>query len=276
MFTLNCNGMLFQSVQPVLMGIINVTPDSFFADSREPEANGAVRLAGKMLGEGAAIVDIGGQSTRPGSSAVNAEEEARRVVGPIRAIRHQYPEAIISVDTFYASVARAAITAGASMVNDISGGHLDPAMLDTVAAGRVPYICMHMKGTPQTMTRLASYDNVTLEVLDYFIERTAACTKAGIHDVILDPGFGFAKTIAQNFRLLREMDSFSILQKPVLAGLSRKGTIYKTLGVTAEASLNGTTVLNTIALQKGASILRVHDVRAAAEAITLFCAMEQA
>ena len=275
MFTLNCRGRLFVIHEPVVMGIINITPDSFYAASRRQQPNDVLHQAGKMLAEGAAMLDIGGQSTRPGSVLLSAEAENYRVVPAIAAIAKQFPEAIISVDTFHAAVAKAAVEAGASVINDISGGLMDAEMLTTVANLRVPYICMHMQGTPATMQQNPVYNNVVQEVLDFFIERIHACKQAGITDVIIDPGFGFGKTIAHNFLLLQQLDVLSILEKPMLVGISRKGTIYKTLGTSAEEALNGTTVLNTTGLLNGAHILRVHDVREAAEAVKLVQAMRR-
>lgn len=269
MFTLNCKGRLLVIDKPMVMGIINTTPDSFFAGSRKVFTDAIIRQTATMLEEGAGMIDIGGQSTRPGSSPVSEEEELSRVIGGIEAIHHHFPECIISVDTYYARVAREAVAAGASIVNDISAGTLDPAMTETVASLRVPYVLMHIQGTPQTMQQSPHYDNVTREVLDFFAARLAALQQAGITDIIIDPGFGFGKTHAHNFELLGQLPVFKILEKPLLIGLSRKGTIYKTLKIKAEEALNGTTVLNTIALMKGANILRVHDVKAAVEAITL-------
>lgn len=267
--TVNCNGKLLALDKPVVMGIINVTPDSFYSGSRSAGVQQALEQAGKMVAEGAAILDIGGQSTRPGSETIGAEEETGRVVPVIQAIKEAFPCTFISIDTYYAAVAQAAVQAGAEMVNDISGGTIDNDMLATVARLKVPYICMHIKGTPATMQQHAVYNNITKEVLEYFIERIAACRKAGITDIIADPGFGFAKTPTHNFTLLRNLDVFKILGVPVLAGISRKSTIYKTLGITADEALNGTTVLNTIALLNGAHILRVHDVKEAVEAVKL-------
>jgi dihydropteroate synthase len=202
MFTLNCKGRLLSAEKPLVMGIINTTPDSFFEGSRQPATTALLQKAAQMLAEGASILDIGGQSTRPGSHLLSQEEELQRVIGPIAALHRQLPEAVISVDTFYAKVAAEAVAAGASMVNDISGGEMDAGMLDTVAALKVPYICMHMKGTPQTMQEYTQYDDLVKEMIDYFIRKLDSCKKAGIHDVVIDPGFGFAKTIAQNFALL--------------------------------------------------------------------------
>jgi dihydropteroate synthase len=269
MYTINCKGRLLLLDKPVVMGIINLTPDSFFEGSRSSSIQDAVAQAGKMLEEGATILDIGGQSTRPGAQLIGAEVEQERVVATIKAIVQQFPEAILSIDTFHASVARAAVEAGAAIVNDISGGLLDNAMLPTVAKLQVPYICMHMRGNPTNMQQFAHYHHVVQEVLDYFIERLEACRLAGIQDVVVDPGFGFAKTIQHNFTLLNNLSLFSMLNRPVLVGISRKATIYKTLGITAVEALNGTTVLNTIGLLNGARILRVHDVREAVEVVKL-------
>jgi dihydropteroate synthase len=270
MFTLNCKGRLLVAENPLVMGIINITPDSFYAGSRHEAINDMLRHASQMMKDGADILDIGGQSTRPGSQLLSAEEEMKRVIPAIEAVHKQHPEGFISVDTFYSKVAIAAVAAGAVMVNDISGGEMDEHMLSAVADLGVPYISMHMKGNPQTMQKQAVYEDVVKEVLDYFIAKTEVCKKAGIHDVIIDPGFGFGKTIQHNFQLLKNLAVFKILEKPILAGLSRKSTVYKTLNTTAEHALNGTTVLNTISLQNGASLLRVHDVKEAKEAVQLF------
>lgn len=255
--------------RPLVMGIINRTPDSFYSGSRITDDTLLLQQAEKMIGEGADILDIGGQSSRPNAEHLGEEEELRRVVGAIDELHHRWPGIPLSVDTWYARVAREAVAAGASMVNDISGGSLDPEMLSTVGRLRVPYICMHMKGTPATMNKEASYEDVVREVLDYFIQRIEACKAAGIHDVILDPGFGFAKTAAHNFQLLRNLSLFRITGKPILLGVSRKSSIYRTLGVTPEEALNGSTVLHTIGLLNGANILRVHDVKEAKEAVLL-------
>jgi dihydropteroate synthase len=269
MFTLNCKGRLLVVDKPIVMGIINATPDSFYAESRYSGADAILQQAEQMLSEGASILDIGGQSTRPGSEKVTAEEELKRVIGAIDAIHRQFPQAIISIDTYYSVVAKEAVDTGASIVNDISAGSMDELMIPLVASLQVPYVLMHMKGTPQTMQPLAQYDNVTKEVLDFFINKTATLHRAGIRDIIIDPGFGFAKTIDHNFELLRNLSVFKMPGCPVLLGISRKSTIYKTLGIPVEKSLNGTTVLNTIGLMKGADIIRVHDVKAAKEAIQL-------
>jgi len=251
------------------MGIINATPDSFFSKSRQPGIDASLNKAEQMLQEGATILDIGGQSTRPGSSLVGADEELKRVMPVVESIHQHFPEAILSIDTYLAKVAQETVEAGVSIVNDISAGYMDEAMLPTVAALQVPYVCMHMKGTPQTMQQFASYQDITREVIDFFIHRIEDCRLAGIHDIIIDPGFGFSKTIKHNFQLLKDLSLFSLLQKPLLVGISRKSTIYKTLNSSPEEALNGTTVLNTIGLLNGALILRVHDVKEAVEAIEL-------
>ena len=269
MFTLNCSGRLLVVDKPVVMGIINVTPDSFYSDSRVA-GDAVIRQAERMLQQGAGILDIGGQSSRPGSERVTAQEEIDRVVPAIEGILRAFPGTFISVDTYQASVAAAAVAAGACIVNDISSGDMDAAMLATVASLKVPYICMHMQGTPDTMQQQPVYDDVTKEVLDYFIRKMEDCRKAGIHDVILDPGIGFGKTNTHNFALIRNLHVFSKLGKPVLLGVSRKSVIWKSLSVTPDEALNGTTVLNTMGLMNGAVILRVHDVKEAVEAVKLF------
>lgn len=275
MFILNCKGKVLVLNKPMVMGIINATPDSFFEDSRKIQVEDAVEKAAQMIKEGATILDIGGQSTKPGSDTVTEDAEMDRVLPVIKAIANAFPDVYISIDTYYAAVAKAAVEAGACIVNDISGGLFDTEMIPTVASLNVPYICMHMQGTPKTMQLNPVYENVTNEVLDFFIERIAVCIEAGIKDVIVDVGFGFGKTIEHNFQLLNTLEVFKMLDKPLLAGVSRKGMVYKTLGITAAEALNGTTVLNTIALQKGATILRVHDVKEAKEAIDLLQLMDE-
>lgn len=251
------------------MGIINATPDSFFLGSRRESVLEALATAETMLASGATILDIGGQSTRPGSQPLTAEDELKRVLPVVDAINRRFPEAFISIDTYHAQVAKEAVETGAVIVNDISGGSFDTAMLDTVASLHTPYVCMHIRGKLDQMHAISHYEDVTKEVLDYFITQKAVCVEKGITDLIIDPGFGFSKTADLNFQLLKQLEVFSILEKPVLVGVSRKSTIYKTLGISAEEALNGTTVLHTAALLKGASILRVHDVKEAREAITL-------
>ncbi len=273
MFTLNANGKMVTMDQPLVMGIINVTPDSFYAGSRFSEISAILQQVEKMLAEGADILDIGGQSTRPGSEQISVAEELERVIPVIEAIHKKFPGTIISIDTYYSAVAKEAVKAGAAMVNDVSGGSIDPELIAVVASMHVPYVLMHIKGTPQTMLQAAQYENVTRDVLDYFIGKTNELHKAGIHDIIIDPGFGFGKNSSHNFELLKSLSVFQMLDCPILVGLSRKSTIYKTLGVTADEALNGTTVLNTVALMNGANILRVHDVKEAKETIRLVAAL---
>ncbi len=269
MFTLNCKGRLLMIDKPVVMGILNITPDSFYGSSRTLVADEALRKAERMIAEGAAILDVGGQSTRPGSKEIGAAAEAERVLPVIEAIVENFPDIYISADTYHAALAEQAVDAGACIINDISGGGFDSNMLAAIARMKVPYVCMHIKGTPQTMQHNPVYENVTGEVLEYFIKKIDDCTQAGIHDIIIDAGFGFGKTIAHNFELLRNLSVFRMLEKPVMIGISRKSTVYKTLGITAEEALNGTTVLHTIGILNGAHILRVHDVKEAVETIKL-------
>ena len=275
MYTLNCKGRLLVLDKPVVMGILNITPDSFYSGSRI-EQHDVLQKAGQMIEEGSTILDIGGQSTRPGSDRLTAAEELKRVLPVIQIIKENYPSVFLSIDTYHVTVAKETVAAGVDLVNDISAGDMDANMLSTVAALNVPFIAMHMHGTPDTMQDKPTYDNIAKEVVDYFIRKTAACKAAGITDLIIDPGFGFGKTIAHNFQLLKQMEIFQLFQAPVLAGLSRKSTIWKTLQVTPEEALNGTTVLNSIALTKGAAILRVHDVKEAVEAIKLYQAYSNA
>lgn len=268
--TLNAGGKLIDLCRPKVMGIINVTPDSFFAGSRRMETSDAVFRAEKMLNEGAAFLDLGAYSSRPGAVDISPQEEMDRLLPVVEAIIKAFPEAILSVDTFRASVATAGIKAGAQLINDISGGDLDEEMFAAVAHLQVPYILMHTKGTPQNMTGKAQYEAIFTEVFDDLAAKVYRLKQLNVHDIIIDPGFGFAKTKAQSFELLRKMQGFNLLKLPVLAGISRKGMIYKTLGTTANDALNGTTVVNTMALLNGASILRVHDVKEAVETVKLF------
>lgn len=267
--TINCNGQLIDLSTPKVMGILNLTPDSFFDGSRFSDKEVVPRVE-QMLLEGATFIDIGGYSSRPNASNVSPQEEKARIIPVVTAIMDHFPEAILSIDTFRSDVAQLCLDQGAALVNDISAGRLDPLMLKMIANYKVPFVMMHMKGTPQTMSTLAHYDDVTQEVLHYFSERVAAARSFGISDLIVDPGFGFAKTLDHNFELLRRLDLFKMLELPLLAGVSRKSMICKTLNVTPDEALNGTTVLHTIALQKGASILRVHDVKEAVEAVKLY------
>ena len=253
-----------------MMGILNVTPDSFYANSRLSSTNAVVQKAATMLADGADLLDVGGYSTRPGAAQVSVQEETDRVIPAIEAILQHFPEAVISVDTFRADVAEAAVQAGAAIINDVGGGTLDAAMFETVARLQVPYILMHMRGTPETMSSLTDYDDVVLDVFDDLQHKVAALTRLGVKDIILDPGFGFAKTIDQNFELLNRLDTFRMLELPILAGLSRKSMTYKSLGIDQSEALAGTIALNTFALTKGADILRVHDVKEAKQTIQLY------
>ncbi len=255
----------------MVMGIVNVTPDSFFQQSRVNNNELLIlKRAAQILEEGGRIIDIGGYSTRPGAAEISVREETERVVPAIKLIKKEFPASIISIDTFRSDVAKSAVEAGADMVNDVSGGRIDDKMFDTVAQLKVPYILMHMRGTPQTMQSFTDYPRgLIIEMLDYFAERIQLLTQKGVNDVIIDPGFGFSKTLEQNYELFRQMDALRVFEKPLLVGISRKSMIYKVLGKDAEESLTGTNTLNTIALQKGASILRVHDVKDAMEVIKL-------
>jgi dihydropteroate synthase len=267
--TLNAGGKLIDLSTPRVMGIINLTPDSFYADSRHPAVADALQQAEKMLADGATFLDLGAYSSRPGADDISVQEEADRLLPVVEAIVACFPDAVLSIDTFRASVAETAIKAGAHIINDISGGQLDPDMFATVASLQVPYILMHMKGNPKTMNSFANYEDVFNEVLDYFTERYQQLKALGANDVILDPGFGFAKKPEHGYELLNRLEEFDRLGLPMLVGVSRKKMIYNLLGGTAADALNGTTVLNTIALTKGANILRVHDVKEAIQAVKL-------
>jgi dihydropteroate synthase len=267
--TINCKGTLIDLSTPKVMGILNITPDSFYDGSVLQNENAILAQAEKMLNNGATFLDMGGYSSRPGAIDVPVTEEINRVIPAIELVLKNFPEALISIDTFRSKVAKKAIECGAVIINDISAGMLDEAMLSTVLQLQVPYIMMHMRGTSQTMQSQTDYKNVTLDVLHYFSERIAAARSAGINDLIVDPGFGFAKTIEQNFELLSNLELFKNLNVPLLIGISRKGMIHKTLNITPQEALNGTTALNGIALLKGANILRVHDVKEAVECVEL-------
>ena len=267
--SLNLHGKLSTMEQPQIMAIINCTPDSFYEGSRFSLTDNYLATAEEMISAGATLLDIGGYSSRPGASIISIEEELNRVIPVISNLSKRFPEICMSIDTFRSEVAKAAFEHGARIVNDITGGNGDPLMFETVAQLRCPYILMHMRGTPQTMQSETNYANLFGEICQYFSLKISQLKAHGVHDIILDPGFGFAKTIDQNFELLHRLHDFHFLGHPILVGLSRKSTIYKTLGTTAEESLNGTTVLNTIALTKGAAILRVHDVKQAVEVVKL-------
>lgn len=274
--TINAGGKVIDLTIPKVMGIINITPDSFYAGSRRQDVSEAMRQAGKMLTEGADFLDLGAYSSRPGAIDISEQEEIDRLLPVVEAIVKAHPGAILSVDTFRSKVAEAAINAGAHIINDISGGQLDENMVATVARLQVPYVLMHMKGTPQNMIQMAEYQNVVLEVLNYFVEKVHKLTQLGVHDVIIDPGFGFAKKQKHSYALMNRLEELNILQLPILAGVSRKSMVYRLLGGTADEALNGTTALNAIALTKGANILRVHDVKEAVEAVKIFQTMRSA
>ncbi|HVG40649.1 MAG TPA: dihydropteroate synthase [Chitinophagaceae bacterium] len=275
MFTINCKGRLLSLEQPIVMGIINATPDSFFEGSRVSNKSDVIDIVQQMVEDGVTIIDVGGQSTRPGSKRINSEEELKRTIPIIERIHSKFPELILSIDTYYAIVAQRAVDAGASIINDVSAGTIDKDLLPVVAALNVPYVLMHLKGDLETMQQNPMYDNVVLEVFDFLNFKIKELHNLGIKDVIVDPGFGFAKNTSHNFKLLNGLSYLQQLNKPILVGLSRKGSIYKTLNTTADKALNGTTVLHTISLLNGASILRVHDVKEAKEAITLIEALSK-
>ena len=269
--SINLNGRLLSLKSPVVMGILNVTPDSFYAGSRQADEAAVAQRIETILSEGGTIVDIGGYSSRPDAAEVTEEDEWQRIEPALKRMQKDYPDVPVSVDTFRAAIARRAVEEyGAAMINDISGGMLDPQMFGTVASLQVPYILMHMRGTPQTMQQQTDYDDLMEEIMLYFAQKVRMLRQLGVNDVILDPGFGFAKTLEQNYELMRSFAEFSLhFDTPLLVGISRKSMIYKLLNTTPENSLNGTTVLNTYALLNGADILRVHDVKAAAEAIEI-------
>jgi len=273
--SINCKGQLLNLSRPVVMGILNVTPDSFYDGGKYAEIATILQQAEKMLREGAALLDIGGASSRPGAVEVSEAEEMQRMVPGVEAILKEFPNALISVDTWRSSVARAAVDAGACIVNDISASSLDPKMFETVANLEVPYILMHMQGSPKTMQQNPHYEEVVTDVLDFFIQKTAVLRGLGVKDIVLDPGFGFGKTVEHNYALLKNLHVFqNVLGLPVLAGISRKSMICKPLGIKPAAALNGTTALHMVALQQGANILRAHDVREAVEVVKLWELLE--
>lgn len=266
---INCKGSLVDLSTPKVMGILNCTPDSFFDGGKYKDESQLLRQTEKMLTDGAAFIDIGAYSSKPNADFVTETEELNRMVPVVELLIKHFPDVLISVDTFRAAIAKASIESGAAIVNDIAAGLLDDKMLETVGALKVPYIMMHMRGTPQTMTKLTQYEDIIKEMVFYFSERINTARSHGIDDIIIDPGFGFAKTTEQNYEVLQKMELFQMTELPLLAGMSRKSMIYKLLGNTAQEALNGTTVLNTIALTKGAKILRVHDVKEAVETIKI-------
>lgn len=272
--TINCKGNLIDLTKPKVMGILNVTPDSFYDGGRFSSDTVILNQVEKMLLDGATFIDVGGQTTKPTAGLISVEDELKRVVPVVDLILKNFPETLLSIDTFYAKVAEETINGGAALINDVSAGNLDENMLAMVAKLQVPYIMMHMRGTPQTMQQLTQYDDLVKDVMFYFSEKINAARSLGINDLIVDPGFGFAKTLEQNFELFSKLELFQMLELPVLVGISRKSMIYKTLETTPENALNGTTALNALALSKGATILRVHDVKEAVECVKLlnkFC-----
>ncbi len=268
--TINCKGQLIDLSVPKVMGILNVTPNSFFDGGKYKNENEILSQVEKMLNEGATFIDIGAYSSKPNAEFVSEEEEINRIIPVLQLILNHFPKTLLSIDTFRSKVAEVCLENGAALINDISAGNLDDKMFEIIARYNVPYIMMHMRGTPQTMQTLTDYDDIVKEMLFYFSERIHKARSYGINDLVIDPGFGFAKTIAQNYEVLQKLDLFQMLELPLLVGVSRKSMVYKPLGTSADEGLNGTTFLNTIALTKGASILRVHDVKEAVECVTLF------
>lgn len=268
--TINCKGQLLDLSTPKVMGVLNLTPDSFYDGGKFKNEKEALKQVEKYRIDGMDILDIGAYSSRPGADDISEDEELKRQNSVLKQITKEFPDLVISIDTFRSSVAKESLDQGAHIINDISAGKLDEQMLEVIAQYQVPYIMMHMRGTPQTMKQLTTYDDLVKEVVYYFSERLAVIKKMGINDVIIDPGFGFAKTTAQNFELLNHLDILQSLDVPILTGISRKSMIYKTLGIDSKQALNGTTALHMVALQNGSSILRVHDVLEAKECITLY------
>jgi dihydropteroate synthase len=267
--TIRCGGKLLDLSSPCVMGILNITPDSFYEGSRARVEREILNRAEHILSEGAKIIDIGAESTRPGATAVSEDEELERLIPAVELIRKEFPDCIISADTYKSSVAKASVEAGANIINDVSGGAFDDDMFETVAGLKVPYILMHTKGTPQTMVKQANYEDVLKEIMLYFSQKVFELKNKGVADIILDPGFGFAKNLSHNYELLSRLEEFIIFDLPLLIGVSRKKMISGLLNINAEEALNGTTVVNTMALMKGASILRVHDVKQAVEAVKI-------
>lgn len=267
--TLNVQGTLLDLSEPKIMGILNLTPDSFYDGGRNNNLNAALKKTEQMLTDGADIIDIGAYSSRPGAVHISEEEEHQRMIPVIRAIIREFPKTIISADTFRSGIARASASEGAGIINDISAGSLDENMFKTIAEIKLPYVLMHMRGTPQTMAKHTDYENIITDLCYYFAGKIAQLKSMGVHDLIIDPGFGFAKTLEQNYELLNGLETLKICGHPILAAVSRKSMIYKLLDTDAEHALNGTTVINTIAITKGANILRVHDVKEAKEVIRI-------
>lgn len=268
--TINCKGQLIDLSQPKVMGILNITPNSFFDGGRYSSENEILAKVEKMLDEGATFIDIGAYSSKPSAEFVSEEEELNRIVSVVQLLVKHFPDILLSIDTFRSKVASTCIENGAAIINDISAGNLDDKMLEVIAQYKVPYIMMHMRGTPQTMQKLTEYDDIVKEMLFYFSEKISQARSLGINDLIIDPGFGFAKTIAQNYEVMQKLELFQNLELPLLIGISRKSMIHKSLEISADEALNGTTFLNTIALTKGVPILRVHDVKEAVECVKLY------
>jgi dihydropteroate synthase len=271
--TINCKGKLIDLSTPKVMGILNITPDSFYDGGKNDSEQKIIDKVQKMLSDGATFIDIGAYSSKPNADYVSEGEELQRIIPVIELLVKVFPEILISVDTFRSEVAKASIESGASIINDIASGNLDAKMMKTVAKYNVPYIMMHMKGDPKTMQSFANYDDIIKEMLFYFSEKVNEARSFGINDLIIDPGFGFAKTLEQNFEVMNKLELFQMLDLPLLSGISRKSMIYKTLGTTPQESLNGTTFLNTISLMKGAKIFRVHDVKEAVECVKLYMSL---
>ncbi len=268
--TINCKGQIIDLSSPKIMGILNITPNSFYDGGKYSLENNAIAQVEIMLNEGATFIDIGAYSSKPNAEFVSEEEELSRIIPVVKALIKEFPKAILSIDTFRSSVAQECLNNGAALINDISAGSLDEKMMEVIASNKVPYIMMHLRGTPQTMQNQTNYEHLINEILTYFSDKINKARSLGINDLIIDPGFGFAKTTDQNYEILSNLELLKVLELPILAGISRKSMIYKTLDINAEEALNGTTVLNTIAITKGASIIRVHDVKQAMECVKLY------
>ena len=267
--TINCKGQIIDLSTPKIMGILNITPNSFYDGGKYSLENNAIAQVEKMLKEGATFIDIGAYSSKPNAELVSEEEELNRIIPVVKTLIKEFPEALLSIDTFRSTVAQECINNGAALINDISAGSLDEKMMEVIASNNVPYIMMHLRGTPQTMQDQTNYEHIINEILTYFSDKVNKARSLGINDLIIDPGFGFAKTTDQNYEILSNLEQFKMLELPILAGVSRKSMIYKTLDTSPEEALNGTTVLNTIAITKGATIIRVHDVKEAMECVKL-------
>lgn len=267
--TINCKGQIIDLSTPKIMGILNITPNSFYDGGKYSLENNAIAQVEKMLKEGATFIDIGAYSSKPNAELVSEEEELNRIIPVVKTLIKEFPEALLSIDTFRSTVAQECINNGAALINDISAGSLDEKMMEVIASNNVPYIMMHLRGTPQTMQDQTNYEHIINEILTYFSDKVNKARSLGINDLIIDPGFGFAKTTDQNYEILSNLELFKMLELPILAGVSRKSMIYKTLDTSPEEALNGTTVLNTIAITKGATIIRVHDVKEAMECVKL-------